>query len=160
MVCRHVSHHVYHPSVGMPQGLHHPPGSRRHQSISFSTVSRFERLTAWPASYIGHVVSNGNKFQPAGGCRRCQRWDESDQYEPEAHTTRSTQHSLQDVAMLTCSPLICMLTVRHLRCHHLAVAEHRRHRLRFINSRLFSIQVLCGHCNMFLIFLADPVCGL
>ena len=87
MVCRHV--HVYHSSVGTPQGLLHTPGGGRHQSISFSTVSRFERLTTWPALYIGHVVSNGNKFQLAGGCRQCQRWDESDQYEPEAHTTRS-----------------------------------------------------------------------
>ena len=35
-----------------------------------------------PASYIWTCCRQQGQFQPAGGSHQCQRWDESDQYEP------------------------------------------------------------------------------
>ena len=59
MVCHHVSHHMYHSSVGPRVASY----IRRSSPIIFLLNSiPVERLTAWPASYIGHVVSNGMNF--------------------------------------------------------------------------------------------------
>src|SRR6266702_1067384 len=93
-----------------------------------------------PASYIGHVVSNGTNFNLPVGAVSVNVGMNLTNLNLKLALSRpmpwvGAQRILQAVESHNRSPRICTRTLRHLRSHHPAVARHRLRRLRYLSNR-------------------------